>query len=428
MNKFIHHYIVGAFFSLFLVLSCSKTENPLYYENEISVRAVASDQRVKLYFYLCNPNTSPGIIGGPEFNCTFVPDAYFDVYQMNPDGTEKAKLASNVMDSFEVKGLPNGVNAYFKLKARVGRTPAGESRIVQTTPDVYPLPERIPFTAPFAAGFYYFLSPDFNQVVYPINSDTFSGLVVQQITPAKINYAPVGYSITVNWDPSSRFFSGLLFEFTNNSPYFNRLFVYDCQNDSLIRFDNLDLYDFQAPVLAADRQHLLFLSNENNMYEYGLWSVNLDGSQKRRLAPDFKFKYATPDQFYSQTNLYATASPDGKAVYTCFTSYRKNEQDGLYQIDLETGAFTRLLDENWRVQLVQVSPDHRRLVFLSGQSGTEDLWVFDLATGITRQLSSLPENMTLTGSYPIYWLNNDQIVFVAVENGGALFNYKITVR
>lgn len=427
MNRATHQPVFAALFWLFLALSCTKTETPFYYENEVFVRAVASDQRVKLYFFLCNANTT-GIVGGPTFGCDIEPNAYFDVYQMNPDGTEKAKLASNVVDSFDVQGLPNGVNAYFKLKARVGRTLAGESRIVQTTPDVYPLPERIPFTAPISAGFYYFLSPDFNQVVYPINSDTLSGLAIQQLVPPKINYASIGLYTLINWDPSSRYFSGLFFEFTSTSPYYNRLFVYDCQNDSLIRFDNLDIYDFQAPVLAADRQHLLFLSNENNLYEYGLWSVNLDGSQKRRLAPDFKFKYATPEQFYSQTNLYAAASSDGKAVYACFTSYNKNEQDGLYQIDLATGAFTRLLDENWRVQLVQVSPDHRRLVFLSGQSGTQDLWVFELATGTTRQISSLPENLTLTGSYPIYWLNNDQIIVVGVENGGALSNYKITVR
>ncbi len=418
--------IFAVTFLLFLALSCEKTDTSGYYENEVYVRAVTGDQRVKLYFYLCNANTT-GIIGGPQFGCDVEPNAYFDVYQMNPDGTEKAKLASNVIDSFEVQGLPNGENAFFKIKARVGRQPAGESQIVQTTPDVYPLPERIPFAIAVPAGFFYNFSPDFNQVVYPISTDTFYGLVIQQLVPAKINYAPVGLPSFINWDPSSRYVSGILFQFTSVSPYFTRLFVYDSQNDSLLRYNNLGNYDFQTPVLAADRQHLLFLSNENNLYEYGLWSVNLDGSQKRRLAPDFKFKYATPEQINNQTNLYVAASPDGKAVYACFASYNKSEQDGLYQIDLATGAFTRLLDENWRVQLVQVSPDHRRLVFVSSQAGKNDIWVFDLATGAVRQVSSLPENITLTGSYPIYWLNNDQIVVTASEIGGVLYNYKITI-
>lgn len=60
--------IFGAFFLLFLALSCEKTDASDYYESELYVRAVTGDQRVKLCFYLCDANTT-GIVGGPQFGC-----------------------------------------------------------------------------------------------------------------------------------------------------------------------------------------------------------------------------------------------------------------------------------------------------------------------------------------------------------------------
>ena len=418
---------VSAVFLCLLAFSCEKTETYEYYEPKIYIRAVPDNQRVKLYFYLCNQYLS-SFPGFPGFNCTPDLNAYFDVYQMNPDGTEKAKLASNVTDSFYVEGLTNGVNAYFKLKSRVGRTRTGESEIVATTPDVYAPLERLPLPQPSLISSFPYYSPDFNKLVQAFYVDTFSGAEIKQFEPPETRYAPINFSGPVNWDASSRYIMGTTYNYTGSaSIYYSLPYLYDTETDSLRLYNNLGNYDLQVPFLAPDLQHFYFLSNENNTYEYGLWTANLDGSQRRRLAPGFKFTYASPNYLYNQSLISLSGAKDGSAVFASFYTYFDNDEDGLYQINPATGEFVRLLDGAWQVQSAHPSPDNQRVVFLSFRSGEFAFWTLDLSTGEVRQVASLPRNVSISTQNPIYWADNNHILVGAVTFTGYAF-YKIAIN
>ncbi len=429
MKSRIPFLFVSAVFLCLLAFSCEKTEiyDSGYYKPQVFVRAVPDNQRVKLYFYLCNQYIS-SFPGFPGVNCTPDPNAYFDVYQLNPDGTEKAKLASNVTDSFYVEGLTNGVNAYFKLKSRVGRTRTGESGIVITTPDVYAPLERLSLPQPASTGGVPYYSPDFNKFIRAFYVDTFSGVEIKQFEPPKTRYAPINFAGPVNWDASSRYIMGATYNYTGSaSIYYTLPYLYDTETDSLRMYTNLGNYDLQVPFLAPDLQHFYFLSNEHNSYEYGLWTANLDGSQKRRLAPGFKFTYASPAYLYNQSLISLSGSNDGAAVYASFYTYFGNEEDGLYQINPATGEFVRLLDGAWQVQAAYPSPDHRRIVFVSFRSGELAFWTLDLSTGAVRQVAAIPSNVSIYLQSPIYWPDNDHILVGAATFTSYVF-YKIAIN
>jgi hypothetical protein len=415
----------GVLFLLFLVLSCAKTEDFNDNGKKVFVRAVASDQRVKLYFYSCNYEhyTFPVISG---YTCTPDPNAHFDVYQLHPDGTEKAKVASSVTDSFYMEGLPNRVNAYFKVKSRIGRTYTAESDIVIVTPGVYQQPERLTvpnLSNPFEYPYY---SPDLNKLAQEVSNDTFSGVQVTQFNPPQTRYAPISFIGQMFWDASSRYFMGTTYYSGAWSDKYVALpFLYDTETDSLTLYDDLGNHDFPASVLAPDLQRFYFLSNQQNFYDYGLWTANIDGSQKRRLAPEFKFNYVLPDNKYNRPIVSLTCSNDGAVVYANFFSHEaRNDQDGLYQINPITGDFVRLLDNTWQVQSAQPSPDHRRVVFLSYRSGESAFWLYDLSTGEVRQAAVLPFDLIYFFSNPISWADNEHIVF-SVYTATGYVPYKV---
>ncbi len=429
MKSRIPFLFTSAVFLCLLTFSCEKTETYGYYETRIFLRAVPDDQRVKLYFYLCNYHSS-NFPTFPGFACTPDPNAYFDIYQLHPDGTEKAKLASNVTDSFYVEGLPNRENAYFKLKSRVGRTRTAESAVVVVTPGTYAPLERLPLS-PSTANVFPFYSPDVNKVVQTFYSDTFSGTEIKQFNPPKTRYAPVNLYGAVNWDATSRYFMGTTYNYGGSvSIYLTTPYLYDTEKDTLRLYNNLGNYDLQAPALAPNHQQFYFLSNEDNSYEYGLWTANIDGSQRRRLAPGLKYNYANPDYLYNQSLLNVTTSTDGTAVYASFYDYLgKNDDDGLYQINPATGEFVRLLDHAWQVQTAQPSPDHQRVVFLSARSGELAFWLLDLKTGEARQAAVLAANNSIfITQNPIYWSDNEHIIVTGVTTTGyILYKIKLTV-
>lgn len=413
--------IFGALFLLFLALSCEKTDASDYYESEVYVRAVTGDQRVKLYFYLCNANTT-GIIGGPQFGCDIEPNAYFDVYQMKPDGSEIARLATNVRDSFEVSGLPNGITAYFKIKARVGRSSAGESAVA-TTPDLYPEPPLLELPFSNLSNIFYAFSPNLNRIVQPLSSLSAEVIQYEPFQTHSIS-APLYYDL-VTWEASSRYFMSVknLFDFAPPT-HFKVPYLYDFETDSLRFFYGLGKLDVQSPVLTSDRQKFYCLSNQRDLYEYGLWLVDIATSQKEHLATKLKIPY----QSHDIPEACLAVSNDETTLYASFfNDTKQNNLHGLYQINPETGDVVQLLDNFWAVRAVRPSPNNERLVFASYISGELNFWSMDLNTGNARQLTALPPQADINNSNPIFWPDNNH-VYVSVRIDGKCRTYKIKLN
>lgn len=84
-----------------------------------------------------------------------------------------------------------------------------------------------------------------------------------------------------------------------------------------------------------------------------------------------------------------TFSKDGKGVYT--TTDKDNEFRRLAYIDLATGKHTYLTSHiNWDVSSFDLSPDGKRIVFVTNEDGMSVLHVLNLATKKEEKLPKLP--------------------------------------
>src|SRR5438132_10810842 len=104
-----------------------------------------------------------------------------------------------------------------------------------------------------------------------------------------------------------------------------------------------------------------------------LYVANADGTGERRLFPASGFDYS------------ASFSPDGKWIV--FTSERNGSAD-IYRVRVDGSGLERLTDDPAYDDQASLSADGRQLAFVSSRgSGTNDIWVLDMKTKRTRNLT-----------------------------------------
>ncbi|CAN5646649.1 hypothetical protein BH23GEM1_BH23GEM1_04640 [soil metagenome] len=146
------------------------------------------------------------------------------------------------------------------------------------------------------------------------------------------------------------------------------------------RISSLELYDRLSPSFSPDGNSLTFISPrswDGTRMTPQLFTMNLDGSQEKQLTPSMKGvrSYRTGPDW----------SPDGTRV----AYMQQNGDFQLWLIDMRTQSMKRLTefaeneDPSW-------APDSRHIAFTSTRGGTKEIWVMDVETGRTRQLTNAP--------------------------------------
>lgn len=94
----------------------------------------------------------------------------------------------------------------------------------------------------------------------------------------------------------------------------------------------------------------------------------------------------------------ASFTPDGRFIY--FTSDEGAEFSQLRRLELATGTVTVITpDLNWGVEGLTISRDGRWLAYLINADGLSDLYVRDLASGVTRRIEGLPVGVVNAGTF-----------------------------
>jgi len=123
----------------------------------------------------------------------------------------------------------------------------------------------------------------------------------------------------------------------------------------------------------------------------GLWSIDLAGTSA----------------FIMPGGYFASTSADGRTM----VFLRESE---LWRADADGRNAARIV----RGQNPQITPDGSKMLYISGQAGTQSLWVADLAGGQPRQFSTTP---VLTLSIPAVSPDRRQVVALA-DGGGVIWS------
>jgi dipeptidyl aminopeptidase/acylaminoacyl peptidase len=172
-----------------------------------------------------------------------------------------------------------------------------------------------------------------------------------------------------------------------------------------------------APVWLPDNR-IVYLNNDDG----ALWAVSADGGAPARLTTAFVSGEMQP---ISRANLQLRTSPDGKLL-----AYTRGVAGGndIFVWDVAAGAERRVSSISGHVRSFSFSPDSRSIALANDRQGSEDIWVVSVADGRARRLTSDPRyevfpSWTADGSKIIYtrldsdWINHD--VLTVSPNGGA---------
>src|SRR5215813_5958244 len=125
-------------------------------------------------------------------------------------------------------------------------------------------------------------------------------------------------------------------------------------------------------VLPMSGKHRI-LMNRIGPCAADLFIAKADGTSERKLLSTSEFDYN------------ASFSPDGKWIV--FTSERNGSSD-IYRVRVGGSGLERLTDDPAYDDQAALSPDGKQLAFVSSRgSGSNDIWVLDLTTRKSRNLT-----------------------------------------
>jgi tricorn protease len=148
--------------------------------------------------------------------------------------------------------------------------------------------------------------------------------------------------------------------------------------------------------------------------EFELWTLAIDDPEPRRLPIDLGYtidRELVEIVSTDDTADYFAPSPDGRFLVVDF-------RGEIFIVPAEEGVGERrrITDSEWRQGQALYSPDGRHLVYLSDETGEEELWGYDLETGDRRRLTEHASKKEIELWSPdartVYW-QADQRLYAA---------------
>jgi tricorn protease len=136
----------------------------------------------------------------------------------------------------------------------------------------------------------------------------------------------------------------------------------------------------QFPSISPDGRHMIY---EN---DFELWTMDVPEGKPRKLALRMTFDPKENDiEVLTTTNRADgfTVSPSGE-----YLAVDVHGEITIVPTEAGVGEKTAVTNSAWRERGQVWSPDGRRIAYISDESGDEEIWVFDIAAGTRRKLTS----------------------------------------
>ncbi len=136
------------------------------------------------------------------------------------------------------------------------------------------------------------------------------------------------------------------------------------------------------PSISPDGKRIIF------QHEFDLWTMDVPNGTPRKLTIPLDFDPKDSDIEVLTSDSRAdgfSPSPNGEYIAVDF-------HGDIYIVPSEQGIGEKspVATTAWRERNEQYSPDGRHLAYISDESGDQEVWLFELATGARRRLTSQP--------------------------------------
>lgn len=165
------------------------------------------------------------------------------------------------------------------------------------------------------------------------------------------------------------------------------------------------------PAISPDGRTIIYTQ------EWELWAVDVPSGQPRRIPVAAALDPRDNPVEYVRTQGRAEGfapDPTGERVAVDFRG-----EIVVVPVDAAVGEMTRVTRSPWRDRFASWSPDGSVLAYVSDESGEEEIWVWEQATGTRRMLTSVPVFQTAN----FVWApDGTRIAFVA---GNRLYETRV---
>jgi tricorn protease len=134
------------------------------------------------------------------------------------------------------------------------------------------------------------------------------------------------------------------------------------------------------PSISPDGRHIIFQD------DFDLYTLDVPTGKPRKLnlALAFDGKYADMEVLTAQNHAEGfSVSPSGDYLAVDY-----HGEVMIVPTENGVGEKTQVTNSSWRERNELYSPDSRKIAYVSDEGGEQQVWVFDIATGARRRLSS----------------------------------------
>lgn len=176
-----------------------------------------------------------------------------------------------------------------------------------------------------------------------------------------------------------------------------QLMLLDIGKNEQVNLSN-DRFNNNFPDLSADNKYVAFVSDRDGNEEIYLMSI--DGDSIRRVTNN------------TARDIHPYFSPDGK--YLLYNSTQGNGSLDIYRYEISTGTSSRMTNTPDQETCARYAPDMKHIVYLKNNAIEDDIFVLDLNTFSSKNLTNTPR--TIDG-WPMYDKKGQWIYFSSMESG-----------
>jgi Tol biopolymer transport system component len=100
-----------------------------------------------------------------------------------------------------------------------------------------------------------------------------------------------------------------------------------------------------------------------------------------------------------------------------FHGVRRDYKYQIYESSVNDKQVSQLFVSDWNDYSPSISPDNKKIAFISDRSGSNQIWLYSLENKSLRQLTGFSENEYVDNSWNrIEWIDNLYILFTFNDN------------